>query len=222
MEKYVVEGEFLKEFNSDVYDSLELVIDTRDIPIKSVNFNEVFHTNVKDGARVKITIEVEEEMSMSRIDNIVNFAKKREEDKIAKEMELLRQSEECQAQIRALKLRIKEIIDVGNACLVNGIQLEGTSWGGHEGYDTHQFVTNRWSHLVGFVQNGKSAIFELGIDAGGACGEYDFRTNGIEIYDIHEKTREKISPSLYHMKKFLENFDTFESEFYKYVDNLTK
>lgn len=115
-----------------------------------------------------------------------------------------------------------ETLDVGNACLVNGIQLEGTSWGGHEGYDTHQFVTNYWSHLVGFVQNGKSAIFELGIDAGGACGEYDFRTNGIEIYDIHEKTREKISPSLYHMKKFLENFDTFESEFYKYVDNLTK
>ena len=50
---------------------------------------------------------------MSRIDNIANFAKKREEEKIAKEQELLRQSEECKIQIRALRSRIAELIDVG-------------------------------------------------------------------------------------------------------------
>ena len=164
----------------------------------------------------------EEDMKMGRIDNIVNFAKRKEEEKLTKEAELLRQSEECKAQIRLLKPRIKEAIDVGNACLMNGIKLENRAWGGHEGYDTHQFITNRWSHLVGFVQSGKSAIFEMGIDAGGACGLYDFRTDGVDIYDIHEETREKVGPSLHHMQKFLKNFDTFENEFYKYVDNLTK
>lgn len=192
-----------------------------------VCFDEFIDNEYQDKGYMKQLLNWEEyekyeENCMSRVDNIANFAKKREEEKEAKEKELLRQSEECKIQIRALRSRIAELINVGNACLVNGIALTGSAWGGHEGYDTHQFITNCWSHLVGFVQSGKSAIFELGINAGGACGLYDFRTNGIEIYDIHEKTKEKVEPSLYHMKRFLERFDTFENEFYRYVDGLTK
>ena len=164
----------------------------------------------------------QEDLNMNnRINAIAEFAKRRDVEKMTKEMELLRQAEECKTKIRALEPRIDELLEVGNACVKNNIPLEGSAWGGHEGYDTHQFITNRWSHLVGFVDR-KNGFAYLGIDAGGACGKYDFRTNGIDIYDVHEETKEKIAPSLYHMVKFLEKFDEFEKEFYAYVDKVCK
>ena len=82
----------------------------------------------------------------------------------------------------------------------------------HEGYDTHQFITNCWSHLVGFVQNGKSAIFELGINAGGACGKWNFRTDGDKVYDVCGDERREAS--LEHMQKFINKFDEFETTLY--------
>lgn len=124
---------------------------------------------------------------MSRIDNIVNFAQRKEEEKVAAEIALQQKIEDYKIQIRALKPRIDELIKVGNACLEYNIPLEGSSWGGHEGYDTHQFFTNSWSHLVGFVSNKNRPVTHLGIRAGGACGVWDFYTNGVDIYDAHEK-----------------------------------
>lgn len=158
---------------------------------------------------------------MSRIDNIKAYA----EEKVLKEQRIEEERrikcEELTEKIKALKPRIKELIDVGNACLVNGIAITGQAWGGHEGYDTHQFITNCWSHLVGFVQSGKSAIFEMGIDAGGACGKWDFRTDGDRVYDVHEETKEHRGASLEHMQKFINRFDEFEESFYRYVDGIT-
>lgn len=163
-----------------------------------------------------------EELSMNRIDNIKKFAQKKEAEKIAKEVAIQQQIEDYKKKIQTLKPRIVQLIEVGNACVKYGIPLTGQTWGGHEGYDTHQFYTNCWSHLVGFVDDKGLAITYLGIDAGGACGCYDFRTNGDLIYDIHEQTKEIVEPSTYHLKHFLERFDEFESEFYKYVDNITQ
>jgi hypothetical protein len=68
------------------------------------------------------------------------------------------------------------------------------------------------------VQNGKSAIFELGINAGGACGNWNFRTDGDNVYDVDgDNVREA---SLEHLQKFMSNFDKFEKSFYEYVDEL--
>ena len=159
-----------------------------------------------------------ENVTMNRIDKIKNYAKNKALKQQTAEEEKLLKSKELVEEIKTLKPRIKELIEVGNACLVNGIPLTGQAWGGHEGYDTHQFITNCWSHLVGFVQNGKSAIFELGINAGGACGNWNFRTDGDNVYDVDgDNVREA---SLEHLQKFMNNFDKFEKSFYEYVDKL--
>lgn len=142
----------------------------------------------------------------------VTLEKEREE----RELEALKET------IRRLKPRIDRIIEVGNACLKHNIPLEGRAWGGRESYETHQFFTNSWSHLVGFVREKAGTICLLGINGGGACGEFDFRTNGGEIYDIRETTGLTREPSKYHLKKFVENFDTFEKSFYEYIDEITK
>ena len=156
---------------------------------------------------------------MSRIDNIVNFAQKREEEKIAKDIALQQQIEDYKTQIIALKPRIDELLEVGNACLKHNIPLTGQAWGGHEGYDTHQFITNSWSHLLGFVseydqQTRKPLPFtQLGIYGGGACN-YHLTTDGVTVAARRD--------AAYVLKRFVKEFDEFESEFYKYVDNVTK
>lgn len=48
------------------------------------------------------------------------------------------------------------------------------------------FYTNSWSHLVGFVD--RDPITLLGIDAGGACGDVDFRTNGVITFGLNRNT----------------------------------
>lgn len=155
---------------------------------------------------------------MSRIDNIANFAQEREEDQVAKEIAALQRIENYKKQIVALKPRIDEIIEVGNACLKHDIPLTGSAWGGHEGYDTHQFMTNSWSHLLGFVdawENGKKKpITQLGIKGGGYC-YYNLETDGITVNVSGSETEHVL-------KRFVEEFDEFESEFYKYVDKVTQ
>lgn len=126
------------------------------------------------------------------------------------------------SQIKALKPRINELIATGNACIQSDIPLTGQAFGMRESYDTNQFFTNSWSHLVGFVGNPnvKPCVIEyLGINGGGACGAYDFRTDGARVFSVNENNPLDItSPSAGHMERFLKTFDTFEAAFYAYVD----
>lgn len=167
---------------------------------------------------------------MSRIDNIKNF--KLAQDMAGKQAELDKRD-----TINSLKTiictfydRLKELLEVGLACQENGIELTGSGWGGHEGYDTHQFLSNSWSHLTGFIpwyqwnkeeafdypQNERYKIKGFGIIGGGACGYklligidngmVEIRSWGDEIYVLN---------------RFITEFDTFEKEFYSYVDKVT-
>ena len=121
------------------------------------------------------------------------------------------------AQIRLLKPRIDDLIATGTACLENDIPLQGNAYGGHEGYDTHQFITNGWSHLLGFVQNRdpqtrKMLPFtKLGIWGGGACN-YNLETDGV--------TLNVSGDAIYILKRFVDEFDAFENAFYSYVDKV--
>lgn len=160
-----------------------------------------------------------DDVDMNRIDRITQFAQKKEQEKLTKEQERLRQIEEYKANIRELKPRIDELLSVGNACLEHDIALTGKAWGGHEGYDTHQFITNSWSHLLGFVSaydreaRRNMPFTKLGIYGGGACN-YNLETDGNNINVTGDV--------LYILKRFVSEFDTFEREFYKYVDDVTK
>lgn len=155
---------------------------------------------------------------MNRIDNIAKYAHKKEEEKNNKEMIIAQQIEEYKEKIKSFKSRIDELLVVGNACLEHGIPLDGKAWGGHEGYDTNQFITNSWSHLLGFVSvydhNARKSLpfTKIGIMGGGACN-YNLATDG-EIIEVSGNVS-------YVLKKFVENFDEFEMEFYKYVDKIT-
>ena len=128
------------------------------------------------------------------------------------------------SDIKALEPRIRNLIDTGNACLQSNIPLTGQAFGMREDYDTNQFFTNSWSHLVGFVGNphDKSCYIEfLGINGGGACGVYDFRTDGDSVFSVNERNfSDIIVPSIGHMQRFLNRFDEFESAFYSYVDKV--
>jgi hypothetical protein len=157
-------------------------------------------------------------VTMNRIDNITKFAQKKAEEKIAKENETMQRIEAYKEQVRALKPRIDELLIVGNACLEHGIELDGRAWGGHEGYDTHQFFSNSWSHLTGFVREYDqttrkiSPLTKVGKLGGGAC-DWNLTTDGVNI---------NVSGGVeYVLKYFLDEFDEFETEFYKYVDKVT-
>ena len=158
--------------------------------------------------------------SMNRVDNIAKFAQKRDEDKTAKEMAVIRQIEELKEKIITFKTRIEELLKVGNACLEYNIPLEGKDWKSHEGYDTNQFITNGWSHLLGFVNKydqdtrKRLPFTTLGIAGGGSCW-YNLETDGVTV-DVSGKD------TLHVLKRFVDEFDEFETEFYKYVDKVTK
>ena len=124
----------------------------------------------------------------------------------------LKRIEDYKAKIRKLKPRIDELLEVGNACLEHKIPLTGGSWGGHEGYDTHQFFSNSWSHLVGFIGNKNEPITQVGKIGGGACG-WNLTTDGVTINVSGDIERV--------LKYFLDDFDKFETEFYAYVDKVT-
>lgn len=157
-----------------------------------------------------------------RIDALRNY--RENEDLMRRAAEERKRDEEntLVARIKSLEPRIKELIATGNACLQSNIPLTGQAFGMRESYDTNQFFTNSWSHLVGFVGNPNSTscyIEFLGINGGGACGAYDFRTDGDSVFSVNENNHTDIIPaSIGHMKRFLENFDTFEKSFYAYVD----
>lgn len=162
---------------------------------------------------------------MSRIDNIANFAKKKEEEALTKELALQRQIELAKEQIKLLKPRIDELISVANACMEHGIEINArmNRMYGQDKWEEGTFVTNSISHKIGFVTRRKMEITHMGINAGGACGSWDFRTDGENTFSADEDNP-KITkePLLHHCKEFLADFDKFEAEFYKYIDNLTK
>jgi len=166
---------------------------------------------------------INESKASHRLDALRNF---KDNDDLIKQAEADKKQAQINtliSRIQALEPRIRELITTGNACLKSNIPLTGkASFGMREDYDTNQFFTNSWSHLVGFAGNPhqqSSQIKYLGINGGGACGVYHFRTDGINVFSVHERDlHDHLTPSIGHMERFLSRFDDFETAFYAYVD----
>lgn len=60
----------------------------------------------------------------------------------------------------------------------------------------------------------------LGIVEGGACGIWDFYTNGTKTFLKHEENGSIKGAELKYLNDFLNEFDIFEKAFYKWVDSL--
>lgn len=153
---------------------------------------------------------------MNMIDRKVGNDKEKERKK---EIEINERFRTTIEQIRALKPRIDDLLKLANYAKDNGIDFN-KSVGYHEAYDTGMFYTNSWSHLVGFVA--EEPIVMLGINAGGACGNVDFRTNGERVFGLMEDTNKIVQPKLFHMEKFVQKFDELEREFYEYIEKVCK
>lgn len=159
--------------------------------------------------------------TLDRLNNINDFVECKETERKKKAEKENLEIKKLINQIKELQPRINDLLIVGNACLFNKIPLKGTGFGCKEGYDTHQFITNGWSHLLGFVDKSiapqKLPFMYLGIQGGGFY-TYDLETNGDIVYVSGHDGRDKIHV----LNRFIKEFDRFEKEFYAYVDSVTK
>lgn len=172
-----------------------------------------------------------DEEPVSRVDAIKAYKKRKDEEDARKEKEKMDRIEALKYEIHKLQPRIAELINVANACMENGIEINsfGKTSSPHEGKAT--FVTNSISHRVGFAWDGNPREYRdglrkvemMGINAGGVCGCWDFRTNGKNTISVNESNLKRCEePKIEHMEQFLRGFDEFEERFYDYVDSIVK
>ena len=134
-----------------------------------------------------------------RIANINKFAEISKQKETEEKETLAKEIQRLKSEVRTLKPRIDDLIQVGNACLKANLPLVGMS--------------NSWSHETGFVI--KDNILKVGKIGGGAY-TWNLVTDGDEI-DVRGKTEKDIINVLTY---FLKEFYNFEDVFYTYVDQL--
>ena len=163
---------------------------------------------------------------MSRLDAIRAYKKNQDILKANAEIEKENKINELVKHVQALKPRIDELLETANVCHENDIELNtyGKSFSRDlDSYENGTFIANGVSHKLGFIspfQTGKEFKF-LGIEAGGACGNFDFRTDGIQAFSVDENDKRKMSqPLIKHLNQFLADFDAFETAFYSYIDKI--
>ena len=83
------------------------------------------------------------------------------------------------------------------------------------------FEADGVNHDLGFITK-EFKIRYLGIKNGGFNGPWDFYTDGTEIVSVRnrEYDKESAEPQNCDMKKFLKQFDSFESAFYQWIESL--
>ena len=194
-------------------DSLEIINGL--IDDVRLNVDQFWNLCMEQGVPISENLQESQPVFNSRLAGIQAFKKNTETIQRAAEDEKQRMTNALISEIRTLKPRIDELLVTGNACMQSGIELTGKAWGGHEGYDTHQFITNGWSHLLGFVQerdpNTRQYLpfSKLGIMGGGAC-RFNLETDGVKVNVTGD--------TIYILNRFIKEFDSFESELYSYID----
>lgn len=132
--------------------------------------------------------------------------------------------ESLKNEIYSMRERIENVISIGNALNANGfLRTKGFKSDDNRlkpyGYDG-SVIAEGICHHVGFMETDNKSFKFLGIDMGGACGVYDFITDGRIIVSVHESTgkHNPIVP-IAHLKKFLAEFPKFESALYAWIDS---
>lgn len=131
--------------------------------------------------------------------------------------------EKLKSQIRKLQPRIETLLETANEAILCGIELYRSS-----SSKEFNFISDGITHKVGLYP-GSRAICEyrsikdfkfMGIINGGACGSVNFMTDGNVIVGSADKSNSIVDPRVEDMEKFLREFDTFEQDFYSYIDKL--
>ena len=123
-------------------------------------------------------------------------------------------------KIRDLKPRIEDLIQLGEKCQELKISFPIRNEMFRFGYDSC-FEADGVNHDLGFITK-NSQIRYLGIKNGGFNGPWDLYTDGTEIVSVsnREYDKESAEPQNCDMKKFLKQFDSFESAFYQWLKSL--
>lgn len=126
-------------------------------------------------------------------------------------------------QIRVMKPDIDNLIKVAEMAREAGIPLQVSLDCFDSSYKSGDFFTDAMTHKIGFVPlsfNNKK-IMGVGFEGGGYCGQYDFFTDGVAIYDRNRDNGFSREASTEHLEKFIEKFPEFERGFYDYIEKVT-
>lgn len=125
-------------------------------------------------------------------------------------------------RIQVMKPDIDNLIKVAKAAQEAGIPLRSGYMIDHT-YENGDFFTDAMTHKVGFVQASiiSREIIGVGFEGGGCCGQYDFFTDGVAIYDRNRDNGFSREASTEHLEKFIEKFPEFERAFYDYIEKIT-
>lgn len=145
-------------------------------------------------------------------------AKKAEQERIAAEHH--RQS--LLDKIQVMKPDIDNLIKVAKTAQEAGIPLRSGCMI-DPSYGDGDFFTDEVTHKVGFVQISitNQEIIGVGFEGGDCCGNYNFFTDGVVIYDKNRSNGHDYEPSTEHLEKFIKEFPEFERAFYKYIEKAT-
>ena len=126
-------------------------------------------------------------------------------------------------QIRVMKPDIDNLIKVAETAREAGIPLLVSCDCFNPSYERGDFFTDAMTHKVGFVTTSftDKTIIGVGFEGGGCCGQYDFFTDGIAIYDRNRDNGFSREASTEHLEKFIEKFSEFEKAFYDYIEKVT-
>lgn len=157
---------------------------------------------------------------LNKIENYKNqTAERAEQERIATEHH--RQS--LLDQIRVMKPDIDNLIKVAKAAREAGIPLRSGYMIDHT-YENGDFFADASTHKVGFVQISitNREIIGVGFEGGGCCGQYNFFTDGVAIYDRNRDNGFSREATTEHLEKFIKKFREFERAFYDYIEKVTK
>lgn len=169
------------------------------------------------------------------MDKIIGHRKRLEHEKVEKEIAKQVRKKELITEIKKLKPRIQKIIEIGNLCIENGINLNPRGMYKKCLYDQNAFETDGIYHQLGFYANNFqghhgnppyqcSHYDYIGYDMGGACGNTNFITDGNTIASTPDHNGYEIigmsDPLNRHMERFLNDFPKFEKLFYEFIDKL--
>ena len=126
--------------------------------------------------------------------------------------------------IQAMKPDIDNLIKVAKAAQEAGIPLQVSFDRFNPSYEKGDFFTDTMTHKVGFVPTSftDKSIIGVGFEGGGCCGQYDFFTDGVAIYDKNRDNGFSREATTEHLEKFINMFPEFEKAFYNYIKKVTK